>query len=271
MTQAGNIARSTAMGLGPPQPPHAEFLGLRFCLLTPFDAVQLIIARRSGPYRYVVTPNAYHVVAVHEEPARLLPIYRGAWLSLCDSQILRALARLDGRSLPLVTGSDLTAALLSALNTPNPNQPPRRVLIVGPQRTSAAALRLAYPDLTFDILPAPAGLAADGELRIAVARACVERSWDILLLCVGCPAQELIAGHIAELGRTHGVALCVGAAIDFLTGARVRAPVWVRKLGLEWAYRLAREPARLWRRYLVDSPKVIRIFMAMRAAREPSH
>jgi N-acetylglucosaminyldiphosphoundecaprenol N-acetyl-beta-D-mannosaminyltransferase len=269
MFSPADIARPAART--EPQPPHAEFLGLRFCLLTRFDAVEWIIARRSGPYRYVVTPNAYHVVAVHEEPARLLPIYRGAWLSLCDSRILRALARLDGCSLPLVTGSDLTSALLFALNTPNSGNEPRRLLIVGPPRRSAAALRAAYPHLTFDILPAPAGLTADADLRMAVARACVERPWDILLLCVGCPAQELIAGHIADLGRTHGVALCVGASIDFLTGARVRAPVWMQKLSLEWAYRLAREPGRLWRRYLVESPKIIRIFMATRSVRQTSH
>ena len=80
--------------------------------------VRLVIEGRGEPYRYVVTPNAFHVVTVHDEPARLLPLYRGAWLSLCDSRILRALARLDGgHSLPLVTGSDVVAgALLSALN-----------------------------------------------------------------------------------------------------------------------------------------------------------
>ena len=97
------------------------------------------------------------------------------------------------------------------------------VLIVGPPRAAEAPLRAAYPNLPFDILPAPAGLARDAALRLAVARACMKQPWDILLLCVGCPAQELIAAEIAALGRNDGVALCVGAAIDFLTGVRVRA------------------------------------------------
>jgi len=44
----------------------------------------------------------------------------------------------------------------------------------------------------------------------------------------------------------------------------------VQRLNLEWAYRLMQEPRRLWRRYLVDSPKIIRIFMATRAARAMS-
>ena len=75
----------------------------------------------------------------------------------------------------------------------------------------------------------------------------------------------MIAQQLAELGCQGGVALCVGAAIDFLTGARPRAPRWLQKLGLEWAYRLAREPGRLWRRYLVESPKILRIFIAARS------
>ena len=85
------------------------------------EAVQLILDGRGDPYRYVVTPNAYHVVTIHDQPARLLPLYRGAWLSLCDSQIVRLLARLDSLSLPLVTGSDLVAALLATLNGQNPH------------------------------------------------------------------------------------------------------------------------------------------------------
>ena len=246
---------------------HVEFLGLPFCLLSEHEAVRLIIARCGAPYRYVVTPNAHHVVTVHEKAAQLLPLYRGAWLSLCDSRILRALARLDRRALPLITGSDLVGELLAALNIHGSAGVPRRLLVVGPPPSAAAALRAAYPHLTFDILPAPAGLKHDAELRLSVARSCFDRPWDILLLCVGCPAQELIARQIAELGRTSGVALCVGAAIDYLTAIRTRAPIWMRKLGLEWAYRLAQEPRRLWRRYLVESPKVFLIFMTWRSSR----
>jgi len=250
-----------------PAPVHAEFLGLPFGLLSLLEAVQLIIASCNASYRYVVTPNAYHVVAVHDQPARLLPIYRGAWLSLCDSRILRALARLEGSSLPLVTGSDLVVTLLSALNGLPPAPDRLQLLIVGPQPTAAAALRTAYPHMAFDILPAPSGLAADAEKRLAVARASVERDWDIALLCLGCPTQELIAQQIGELGRGKGVALCVGAAIDFLTGAQVRAPLWLQRLSLEWAYRLARAPRRLWHRYLIESPRIFRIFISRRSAR----
>jgi N-acetylglucosaminyldiphosphoundecaprenol N-acetyl-beta-D-mannosaminyltransferase len=246
---------------------HAEFLGLPFTLLTQAEVVDAITANCNAPYRYVVTPNAYHVVAAHDEPARMLPIYRSAWLSVCDSRIVRMLAWLDRRAIPLVTGSDLVAALLSRVNSRDRPDLPRRILIVGPSRDAEARLRDAYPNVTFEVMPAPVALARNAELRLAVARACMSRRWDIALLCVGCPAQEMIAQKLAELGCQSGIALCVGASIDFLTGARNRAPRWLQALSLEWAYRLAQEPGRLWRRYLVESPRILRIFIAARPPR----
>jgi exopolysaccharide biosynthesis WecB/TagA/CpsF family protein len=258
------VAASARREVTNARPPHVEFLGLRFSLLSQPDVVLRLIAETGAPYRYVVTPNAYDVVLAHEQRADVLPIYRDAWLSVCDSRILRALARLDGHALPLVTGSDLVAALLSALNTA---RSAKQVVVVGPDRAMLTALRATYPHAAIDVMPAPAGLARNAEARLAVAQACSARTWDLLLLCVGAPAQQLIARQIGELGRTSGVALCVGASIDYLTGVQVRAPRWIQRLNLEWAYRLGREPARLWRRYLVESPKVLRIFAATRGAR----
>jgi N-acetylglucosaminyldiphosphoundecaprenol N-acetyl-beta-D-mannosaminyltransferase len=269
MTFLDNAIQLTPADADPLRPPHADFLGMPFCLLSPAQALDLILSRHGAPYRYVVTPNAYHVVTAHDQPARLLPIYRDTWLSLCDSRIVRVLARLENRALPLVTGSDLVAELLSTLNclelsSKSASSKPPRLLIVGPQRTVGRALHDAYPDLRFSILTAPAGLGKYPQLRHAIARACLDLEWDILLLCVGCPAQELIARQLGQLGRTNGVALCVGASIDFLTGPRGRAPRWMQKLSLEWAWRLGREPGRLWRRYLLESPRIFRIFLAAR-------
>jgi exopolysaccharide biosynthesis WecB/TagA/CpsF family protein len=243
------------------------FLGLPFSLWTQDQVIAAIGAQYGAPYRYVVTPNAAHVVAAHDAPEGLMPVYRDAWLSLCDSRIVRALARLDRLTLPLVTGSDLTATLLAQLNAQDRPGAPRRILVVGPPRSTEVMLRGRYPRLTFEALPAPAALAHNAELRLAVARAVMSRQWDIALLCVGRPAQEMIARALAELGCQSGVALCVGASIDFLTGARQRAPRWLQRLSLEWAYRLVREPRRLWRRYLVESPRILWIFIASRPRR----
>ena len=261
---AALLPESTPSKRADPRPPHKQFLGLPLCLLPQQQVLQLIIERRGAPYRYMIAPNANYVVTAHREPERLLPIARNAWLSICDSRILRALARLQGMSLPLVTGADLVAALFSLLNNYDPTHGDRKLLIVGPSRSMAARLRTAYPNLAFEILPAPPNLINDADARLSVARDCAGQSWDILLLCVGVPAQELIAHQIADLKRTTGIALCVGGAVDYLTGVQVRAPVWLQRLYLEWAYRVARYPRRLWRKQLIESPRVLRIFLMSR-------
>lgn len=76
---------------------------------------------------------------------------------------------------------------------------------------------------------------------------------DLLLVALGEPRQTLwTADHLAE--TRVKVALGVGGLFDFYSGAIPRAPEWLRTVWMEWAYRLAREPGRLWRRYLVGNP-----------------
>lgn len=75
---------------------------------------------------------------------------------------------------------------------------------------------------------------------------------DIIWVGLGAPKQELwMAKAVEELGR--GVMLGVGAAFDFFAGSKKRAPYWMQKAGLEWLYRLASEPRRLWKRYFVTN------------------
>ncbi len=69
----------------------------------------------------------------------------------------------------------------------------------------------------------------------------------ILFIGLGCPKQDHFAADHA--GRIHPVQVCVGAAFDFHAGTKPMAPAWMQRHGLEWLYRLYREPRRLWRRY----------------------
>jgi N-acetylglucosaminyldiphosphoundecaprenol N-acetyl-beta-D-mannosaminyltransferase len=79
---------------------------------------------------------------------------------------------------------------------------------------------------------------------------------DLLFLAMNSPFKELWLDRYLE--RT-GVrfAMGVGGAIDVLAGERARAPQWLQRLGLEWAFRLAQEPSRMWRRYLVGNAKFV--------------
>src|SRR3954471_18688742 len=71
--------------------------------------------------------------------------------------------------------------------------------------------------------------------------------------------QEMVARVLVARGVATGTGLCVGASLHYLAGLERRAPVLVQKAGMEWAWRLAQNPKRLWRRYLVDDPAILRL------------
>ena len=75
---------------------------------------------------------------------------------------------------------------------------------------------------------------------------------DLVLVAFGAPRQDVwIRRNLNKLGAK--VAIGVGGLLDFFSGRIPRAPRWIRKLGMEWCYRLYQEPQRLWRRYLVGN------------------
>lgn len=78
---------------------------------------------------------------------------------------------------------------------------------------------------------------------------------DILIACFGCPKQEK---WVYENYRKYDakITICAGATVDFLAGEISRAPRWMSEHGLEWIYRLAQEPKRLFRRYLIEDIKI---------------
>ncbi|WP_297573667.1 WecB/TagA/CpsF family glycosyltransferase [uncultured Deefgea sp.] len=75
---------------------------------------------------------------------------------------------------------------------------------------------------------------------------------DVLLVAMGVPKQDMwIAEHLAQLQTP--VAMGVGGLFDFYSGRILRAPVWLREIGMEWSWRLIQEPRRMWQRYLVGN------------------
>ncbi|WP_043129897.1 WecB/TagA/CpsF family glycosyltransferase [Sphingomonas phyllosphaerae] len=249
--------------------PRRSFLGIDFDPLDTDAAVAwLAQVRRGDPYRYIVTPNVDHLVrleALGQDDtvgAELWQAYRDATLVLCDSRVLARLARLYGVDLPLAPGSDLTVRLFAEVA-----QPGDRIAIVGGDEALLAALRVRFAALEFvqhippmGMLRNPAALAA----AVAFGRDSDAR---FLLIAVGSPQQELLAARIAAAGGAAGCALCIGASLDFIVGRQRRAPRVVQRLGLEWAHRLASQPGRLWRRYLVDGPRIFRMARAWHRGR----
>lgn len=77
----------------------------------------------------------------------------------------------------------------------------------------------------------------------------------ILFVGLGCPKQERWMAEHKD--RVKAVMVGVGAAFDFIAGTKAQAPAWMQSMGLEWLFRLATEPKRLWKRYLYHNPRFI--------------
>ncbi len=235
---------------------RVDFLDLKFDRLT-FSQVKnrLRTVTAATPYGYIVTPNVDHIVRLRREP-ELRPLYEGAQLCLCDSRVLRLLARLIGIRLPLVAGSDLAATLMKEVIKAGD-----RVAVVGATPEFLHRLRDRYLGVEFLHHAPPMGLRGNAQARNEAAAFVASAKARFSFITVGSPQQEMIAHEAGALSGASGIALCIGAGLEFLTGDQKRAPRLMRRLGLEWAHRLATNPRRLARRYLIEGPAIFPIYV----------
>lgn len=213
-----------------------------------------VAAMARAPYGYVVTPNVDHVIKLMD--GRVEPeVYDGAALKVCDSRILAHLARLRGKRLSVYPGSDMTADLLGS-----PLADGLTIGVFGPDRAAFDDLSARYPNRRFTFIDAPV-LTPGTPGWIAAVDAAARADWDVMLACISFPKQERFAHALRAAGRETGVALCVGASIDFLTGRQQRAPRLYQQLSLEWLHRLMTQPRRMFRRYVIEGPAIFGWFV----------
>jgi len=220
--------------------------------------VERALAR--GRRGYVVTPNVDHLVLYRDCPA-FRAACRGAALTLADGMPIVWASRLVGRPLRArAAGSDLFPMLCQMAAARG-----YTVFLLGGAAGVAdrAALRLAarFPRLRIaGVYAPPDRFEPEGEAAEAAVRAVNTARPSVLFVALGTPKQELwVHRHWSRLDT--GVALCCGAAFDFVAGVQIRAPAWMQRAGLEWMWRLARNPRRLWRRYLVRDAAFLGIFL----------
>jgi N-acetylglucosaminyldiphosphoundecaprenol N-acetyl-beta-D-mannosaminyltransferase len=180
------------------------------------------------------------------------------WFVLLDGMPLVWRARTVDRSQrwQRLAGSDIVADLLARAEAGG-----HRVGFLGgtPQTHArlAPALDRDYPALPVAGYWAPErAQLADDRARAGMAEQVRDAGVDLLVVCLGKPRQEAwCADHAAASGAK--VCLAFGAAVDFIAGTVSRAPEFLRSSGLEWLYRLALEPRRLSRRYLLQGPPAL--------------
>jgi exopolysaccharide biosynthesis WecB/TagA/CpsF family protein len=134
---------------------------------------------------------------------------------------------------------------------------------------AANRLRVMFPGLNVSGTYSPPVGALSGRENDLIVNMIRTARPDFLFVALGAPTQDLwIREHQQQLQVP--VAIGVGCVFDLLAGSAKRAPMWMQAVGLEWAFRLIREPARLWRRYLIDDvPTLARLALASRVS-EPS-
>lgn len=236
-----------------PPPERRTILGIGVDATSYEDATTRVIGWASrGESRYVCLGVVASLMEARES-VKYRETLEAADLVTPDGMPLVWMLRgLGARPASRVYGPDLTLAVLSAAQAAG--------LAVGFYGSTEQVLsrlieklRWRFPKLDVAFQQAPPFRAISPEEDDDVVRAMSRSGVRILFVGLGGAKQDLwMAEH---RGRVPSVMLGVGAAFDFLAGTKPQAPRWMQNLGLEWMFRLATEPRRLWKRYLRHNPR----------------
>jgi N-acetylglucosaminyldiphosphoundecaprenol N-acetyl-beta-D-mannosaminyltransferase len=259
------------------EPPSSELrtehlFGLDFVADASIDDVVSVLIREAQDdgstagvrgWRTVVTPNVDHLVRYRRDPAEEA-VAREAMLVLPDGMPIVWASRLLKRPLASrLPGSDLFPALwprLAELGIP--------AVVVAPSEEVARRLEAEHPRARCVV---PPFFAADDPAQVdavvdAAAEAVEAVGARLVFVAISVSKTHVVAARMqARWSAPAGgpgpwpVVLLVGAAPEFHLGIVERAPGWAQRWGLEWLYRLAKEPRRMARRYLVDDVLFVRL------------
>ena len=200
--------------------------------------------------RVVCICNVHSVVTARQDPAFAAALAQADLATPDGAPVAWMLRRLGHAGQARINGPDLMwrcCADAAARGTP--------VYLYGGTEEVLARLqqrlRAAFPALRIAGAASPPFRTLSAEEDAAAVAAINASGAGVVWVSLGCPKQELWM-H-AHRGRVHVVMVGVGAAFDYHAGTTPRAPLWMQQAGLEWLHRLASEPRRLGRRYLVTN------------------
>ncbi len=238
-----------------------EVLGVPVACLTAENALEEIekLFARESP-AIVFHTNAHTINLAGDDPS-YREVLRRADLVLNDGKGIMLAARIHGRRFP----EDLNGNYFSPLLLRRAAERGWRVFFLGAApgiaERAAARLRGSIPGL--NVVGTRDGFFSSDEEAIAAIKAAEA---ELILVGMGNPLQERwLERCLSATGARVGVG--VGAFFDFIAGAVPRAPAWMNRIGLEWVHRLAQEPRRMWRRYILGNPKFVVRNLWQRVAR----
>ena len=243
-----------------PGPRSIDVLGMRVDAITRADAADRVTRwALGGESRRVAVATVNNVMEGHDDPD-YLDVMRRADLVTADGMPLVWALRLLGAPVARrVAGAELTPAILRRAV---PNGIPVGFFGGTPEvlvrlRTWAEA---TYAGLDVAFVSSPPFRPLSEEEEEQVVADIAASGARVIFVGLGCPKQELWMDRVH--GRLPAVTVGVGAAFDFLSGSKRRAPRFMQQAGLEWAFRLGSEPRRLWRRYARHNPRFVALFTA---------
>jgi N-acetylglucosaminyldiphosphoundecaprenol N-acetyl-beta-D-mannosaminyltransferase len=223
------------------------FINVNFSLVERDDLLNKILNFNDvSEFEYIVTANADHMVRLPKN-SNFQKAYDQAAYVTCDSRVIKLLAKISRYNLgEVITGSDLTKDVIFRLS--GKNVP---VIIIGSEPEEINELAKTYNLINVKHYNPPMGFIKSNDEISKCVKFVESARKGIVFFCVGAPQQEILANAIKSNSNFSGVGLCVGASIHFLTGKVERAPLWMQKIAMEWAFRLFKEPKRLFKRYFM--------------------
>lgn len=222
-----------------------------FASAAPSEAARLLVTlgkqRTALPVRFM---NAWSVVCAHQDEMYMSEV-SGHGVNFPDGRPISVIAKLKRRGgLAQVRGPSAFRAVLDEGRAVEL----RHFLLGGSDETLellSARLRELFPGIIVSGSHAPPFAPLDSDFVNECAEAIMASDADIVWVSLGTPKQDHLAFQLArEVGRP---CVGIGAAFDFVAGTVPEAPNWMTRLGMEWLHRLASEPRRLWRRYIIGN------------------
>jgi N-acetylglucosaminyldiphosphoundecaprenol N-acetyl-beta-D-mannosaminyltransferase len=235
---------------------RVNVLGVRVSAFDlPAATAEMTAAIQAGRRVYASTCPVYTLMQGHERPEVRAALNGAEWVTPDGMPVVWALRWLDARNVGRVYGPDLMLAL-SELSA----QRGYRQFYLGGEpgvaETVGAALRERFPGLCVAGTYSPPFRQPTQTEERGMLTQINDAGAQIVWVGLGSPKQDLwMARNRPQL--TAPLLVGVGAAFDFLIGRQPQAPRWMQQIGLEWLFRLATNPRRLWRRYLVYNPKFV--------------
>jgi N-acetylglucosaminyldiphosphoundecaprenol N-acetyl-beta-D-mannosaminyltransferase len=236
-----------------------SFLGIPLCTATKTHFIEsLTSVADNGPTIKVAYLNAWTTVMAANQPTFARRLRDDMEVVYADGMGVVWGARFLGISIPeRINAADFILEFLLQCAQKN-----LKIFLFGGRDgvASKAATQWQCCNPALQIVGTAAGYGIEGG---EVARQVRAAGADIVLVGLGSPLQE-------DWAATHGhqcgarVVWCIGAMMDYHSGSTARAPVWMRKMGLEWLFRLLVEPRRLWKRYLLGNLRFLQVVITRR-------